>query len=215
VGAVVEERVGTALSEHGGVTTLGSLEDAVPPVPAGLLEPVWSPFAALLADRPAVDPTQPRGCHRRRIADRVVLEYVVAALVQGCGDARLATPGCSDRTIRRRVHEWAAAGLTETLHTLALPQHERMIGIAVEDLAVDGCITTAPGGGEKAGRSPVDRGKQGVQRATVTAAAAIPLPAGVRRRPPPGRAPPCADRGGSGATGSVGAGQHGPSGPGL
>jgi len=185
VGAVVEERVGTALSEHGGVTTLGSLEDAVPPGPACLLEPVWRPFAALLPDRPAVDPTQPRGCHRRRIPDRIVLEYVVAALVQGSGYARLATPGCSDRTIRRRVHAWAAAGLTETLHTLALPQDDRMIGIAVEDLAVDGCITTAPGGGEQAGRSPVDRGKQGVQRATVTAAAGIPLPEGVRRRQPP------------------------------
>jgi transposase len=168
------------------------LEDAVPPVPSCLLEPVWSQFAALLPDRPAFDPSHPLGCHRRRIPDRVVFEYVVAALVHGSGYERLATPGCSDRTIRRRVHEWAAAGLTETLHTLALRQYDRMIGIEVEDLAVDGCITKAPGGGEKAGRSPVDRGKQGLKRSTVTDAAGIPLhlvSAGANRHDSPLLAP--------------------------
>jgi hypothetical protein len=33
----------------------------------------------------------------------------------------------------------------------------RMIGLNLADLAVDGCITKAPCGGEVAGRSPVDR----------------------------------------------------------
>lgn len=147
----------------------------MPPVPSCLLEPVWSQFAALLPDRPEFDPAHPLGCHRRRIPDRVVFEYVVAALVHGSGYERLATAGCSDRTIRRRVHEWAAAGLTEALHTLALRQYDRMIGLAVEDLAVDGCITKAPCGGEKAGRSPVDRGKQGLKRSTLTDATGLPL----------------------------------------
>jgi transposase len=151
------------------------LEDAVPPVPSCLLEPVWSQFAALLPDRPEFDPTHPLGCHRRRIPDRAVFEYVVAALVHGSGYERLATPDCSDRTIRRRVKEWAAAGLTEALHTLALQQYDRMIGIEFDALAVDGCITKAPGGGEKAGRSPVDRGKQGLKRSTVTDAGGVPL----------------------------------------
>lgn len=117
----------------------------------------------------------PLGCHRRRVPDRVVFEHVVAALVHGSGYERIASPGCSDRTIRRRLHEWAEAGLAETLHTLALEQYDRMIGIDVTDLAVDGCITKAPGGGEKAGRSPVDRGKQGLKRSTVTDAAGVPL----------------------------------------
>ena len=43
------------------------------------------------------------GCHRRRDADRVVFEHVVAALVHGSGYERIATPACSDRTIRRRL----------------------------------------------------------------------------------------------------------------
>jgi len=42
-------------------------------------------------------------------------------------------------------------------------------------LAVDGSITKAPGGGEAAGRSPVDRGKQGLKRSGMTDGYGIPL----------------------------------------
>jgi hypothetical protein len=128
-----------------------------------------------LPERPAVVPTHPLGCHRPRVSDRLVFEQVVAALVHGSGYERIASPGCSDRTIRRRLHEWAEAGLADTLHRLVLAQYDRMIGLELDDLAVDGCITKAPGGGETAGRSPVDRGKQGLKRSTVTDATGIPL----------------------------------------
>lgn len=161
--------------DHGGVTALCSPEEAVPALPVCLLEPVWHQFAALLPERSAVAPTHPLGCHRPRVPDRVVFEHVVAALVHGSGYERVATPGCSDRTIRRRVREWAAAGLAEVLHTLALQQYDRMIGLEFADVSVDGCITKAPCGGEKAGPSPVDRGKQGLKRSTATDAEGIPL----------------------------------------
>ncbi len=42
-------------------------------------------------------------------------------------------------------------------------------------MAFDCCITKAPCGGEKAGRSPVDRGKQGIKRSVVVDARGIPL----------------------------------------
>jgi transposase len=147
----------------------------VPAVPVCLLDPIWEQFAVLLPERPTVVPTHPLGRHRARIPDRVVFEHVVAALVHGSGYERIATPGCSDRTIRRRVREWAEAGLTEALHTLALEQYDRMIGIEFADIAADSCITKAPGGGEAAGRSPVDRGKQGLKRSMVTDASGLPL----------------------------------------
>ncbi len=147
----------------------------MPAVPVSLFDPVWEQFAALLPERPAVAPTHPLRCHRRRVPDRVVFERVVAALVHGSGYERIAVPGCSDRTIRRRVREWAEAGLTETLHALALEQYDRVVGIDFTALAVDGCITKAPGGGEASGRSPVDRGKRGLKRSTVTDAAGVPL----------------------------------------
>src|SRR5436190_14323529 len=50
-----------------------------------------------------------------------------------------------------------------------------MIGLEVDGLAVDGCITKAPSGGEVVGRSPVDRGKQGLKRSVVTDGYGIPL----------------------------------------
>jgi hypothetical protein len=40
-----------------------------------------------------------------------------------------------------------------------------------------GCITKAPCGGQLAGRSPVDRGKQGLKRSVATEAKGIPLAA--------------------------------------
>jgi hypothetical protein len=45
-----------------------------------------------------------------------------------------------------------------SLERIARDAYDRMIGLSLADLAVDGCITKAPCGGEVAGRSPVDRG---------------------------------------------------------
>jgi len=147
----------------------------VPAIPVCLSEPIWAEFAALLPDRSAIVPPHPLGCHRRRVPDRVVFEHVMAALVHGSGYERIASAGCSDRTIRRRLQEWAAAGLSERVHALALRAYDRMIGLDLADLAVDGCITKAPSGGDAAGRSPVDRSKQGLKRSVVTDGDGLPL----------------------------------------
>jgi len=147
----------------------------VPVVPVCLLEPLWVQLSALLPERPLVVPTRPLGCHRPRISDRVVFDQVIAATVHGSGYERIASPGCSDGTIRRRLKEWAALGLSEQVHVLALRAYDRMIGLELDELAVDGCITKAPGGGEVAGRSPVDRGKRGLKRSVLTEGAGLPL----------------------------------------
>jgi len=147
----------------------------VPALPVSLIEPIWAQCSVLLPDHPDVSPTHPLGCHRRRVSDRVVFAHVVEALVHGSGYERVASAACSDRTIRRRIHEWADANLAETLHTLVLTQYDRMLGLDLDDIAVDGCITKAPCGGDHAGRSPVDRGKQGLKRSTVTDATGVPL----------------------------------------
>ncbi len=144
-------------------------------VPVCLSEPLWDRFSALLPARPRFSPTHPLGCHRERIADRVVFEHVIAALVHGSGYERLESAGCSAGTIRRRLKEWAAAGLSERVHALAREAYDRMIGLELDDLAIDGCVTKAPSGGEAAGRSPVDRGKQGLKRSVATDGRGIPL----------------------------------------
>jgi hypothetical protein len=164
----------------------------MPVLPVCLFEPLWVQFSALLPARPRFSPTHPLGCHRERIEDRVVFEHVIAALVHGSGYERIASPGCSDGTIRRRLKEWAAAGLSEQVHTLALRAYDRMLGLELEELAVDGCVTKAPSGGEVAGRSPVDRGKQGLKRSVVTEGSGLPLhlvAAGANRHDAPLLAP--------------------------
>jgi len=148
----------------------------VPVVPSCLLEPIWVEFCALLGgERPDFDPAHPLGCHRRRVSDRVVFEHVVAALVHGSGYERIASPGCSDRTIRRRLKAWAALGIGEQVHALALRAYDQMTGLELEDVAVDGCIIKAPCGGERAGPSPADRRKGGLKRSVATEDYGIPL----------------------------------------
>ena len=148
----------------------------MPVVPSCLLEPIWGEFCALIGgERPPFDPAHPLGCHRRRVSDRVVFEHVVAALVHGSGYERIATAGCSDRTIRRRLKAWAALGIGEQVHALALRAYDQMIGLELCDVAVDGCITKAPCGGQRAGPSPVDRRKGGLKRSVATENHGIPL----------------------------------------
>ncbi len=53
--------------------------------------------------------------------------------------------------------------------------YDRMIGLNLDDLAVDGAITKSPCGGEISGRSPVDRGKQGTKRSVAADGDGIPL----------------------------------------
>jgi DDE family transposase len=146
-------------------------------LPASLIEPLWVEFAVLIgsADRPEFSPTNPWGRHRRRIPDRVVFDHVIAALVHGSGYERLASPGCSDRTIRRRLSEWAQAGIGPELLRIGLEAYDRMIGLELADLSVDGSITKSPCGGEVSGRSSVDRGKQGTKRSVACDGGGIPL----------------------------------------
>jgi transposase len=129
-------------------------------------------LAALLPDR--VDP-HPLGCHRRRISDRIVFDKLLCVLVFGSGYERIADTTCSDRTLRRRRDEWTALGVMQQLWHLALAAYDRMIGLELSDLAIDGCITKAPCGGEVAGRSPVDRSKHGLKRSMATDATGTPL----------------------------------------
>ena len=67
--------------------------------------------------------------------------------------------------------------MAERLRLAVLAAYDRMHGLQLEHLAVDGCITKAPCGGQTAGPSPVDRRTQGRKRSLVTEAGGIPLAA--------------------------------------
>jgi transposase len=144
----------------------------VPALPSSVIDPIWDQFAALLPDREVVHPL---GCHRPRIPDRIVFDKLVQVLVLGVSYAKIADSTCSATTIRDRRDEWVGAGVFEALEQLCLLAYDRVVGLNLEHVAVDGCITKAPCGGEAAGRSPVDRGKQGTKRSSMTEAAGIPV----------------------------------------
>jgi len=47
----------------------------------------------------------------------------------------------------------------DELHQIALETYDgNIVGLGLADVAVDGCITKAPFGGERAGKSSVDGG---------------------------------------------------------
>ena len=144
----------------------------MPAVPSSIIDPIWEQFCDLLPTR-KVD--HPLGCHRPRVPDRVVFDKLVQVLVFGCAYCKIADASCSATTLRRRRDEWIDEGIMETLRRIVLDSYDRMIGLDLSDVAVDGCITKAPCGGQKAGKSPVDRGKQGIKRSTVVDANGIPL----------------------------------------
>jgi transposase len=144
----------------------------VPALPPYLLEPIWRQFETLLPEHRA---DHPLGCHRPRIPDRIVFEKLVEVLVFGCAYHRIADSSCSESTLRRRRDAWIELGVMDRLRRICLEAYDRLIGLEFSDVAVDCCITKAPCGGEKSGRSPVDRGKRGLKRSMAVDSEGIPL----------------------------------------
>ena len=144
----------------------------MPAISPYIIEPIWEQFRALLPERKV---NHPLGCHRRRIPDHLVFEKLLQILVFGCAYWRIADESCSATTLRRRRDEWIEAGVMDALEEMARQTYDRTIGLDLADVTVDCCVTKAPCGGEKAGRSPVDRGKQGMKRSVAVDADGIPL----------------------------------------
>lgn len=144
----------------------------MPAVPSFIIEPVWDQFETLI---PPIPDTHPLGCHRPRIVDRVIFDKLVQVLVFGVAYVKIADTSCSATTLRERRDEWIDAGIFSELEQICLQVYDQIVGLDLQDVTVDGCIVKAPAGGEVAGRSPVDRGKQGTKRSLLTDGAGIPL----------------------------------------
>jgi len=144
----------------------------MPALQTYIIEPIWEQFCALLPER---DVDHPLGCHRSRVPDRVIFEKLVQVLVFGCAYWRISDEGCSATTLRRRRDEWIELGAMDALEKIVREAYDRLVGLELGEVAVDCCITKAPCGGEKAGRSPVDRGKRGIKRSVAVDAHGIPL----------------------------------------
>ena len=144
----------------------------MPAVPSSVIEPIWDQFQALI---PEIVDAHPKGGHRPRIPDRIVFDKLIQVLVLGAAYEKIADTSCSATTIRRRRDEWIDAGIFPLLEQICLDSYDKIVGLDLANLAVDGCIVKAPCGGEAAGPSPVDRGKQGTKRSLLVDGNGIPL----------------------------------------
>jgi len=99
-------------------------------------------------------------------------------LVTGCSwvDAEHLVGGAvSDTTLRARRDEWEAIGVFQTLVEEALRAYDKIIGLDLTEVAVDGSLQKSPGGGEGTGKNPTDRAKLGWKWSILTDAKGIPV----------------------------------------
>lgn len=135
--------------------------------------PVWEATRALI---PPVIDNHPLGCHRPRVSDRTCFFGIVARLVTGCSwDTAAQLVGIGETTLRRRRDEWLRAGVFNSLVEQALAAYDRVIGLRLDEVAIDGSQHKAPMGGSGTGPSNVDRGKLGWKWSLATEAAGIPI----------------------------------------
>ena len=140
-----------------------------------VFDAVWAAIEPLV---PRLVDEHPLGCHRPRSSDRDCFEVMLVRLATGCSweDAeRLCGNKVSDTTVRQRRDEWLAAGVFDAVAEEATQAYDRVIGLDLSDVAVDGSLHKSPCGGEGTGRNPTDRGKLGWKWSLLTDRHGIPI----------------------------------------
>ena len=140
-----------------------------------VVDVIWAAVEPLLC-RP-VD-SHPLGCHRPRISDRLCLRGIIIRLVTGCSwqTAEFLLDGeVSDTTLRSRRDEWIRAGVFDRVADEAVAAWDRVMGLRLADVCIDGSTHKAPCGGPGTGKSPVDRRKLGWKWSLAADAAVIPV----------------------------------------
>ena len=110
-----------------------------------VVDAIWAAIEPLI---PPVRDHHPLGCHRPRV---------------------------SDTTLRARRDEWIAAGVFDQLRADAMHAYDRIIGLDLGEVALDGSLHKAPCGGEGTGINPTDRAKLGWKWSVAVDANGIPI----------------------------------------
>jgi transposase len=140
-----------------------------------VVDVVWQAVEPLL---PPPGETHPLGCHRPRVPDRLCFRGILIRLVTGASWVDIEAildHQVSDTTLRARRDEWIDAGVFEQVHTEALGAFDRIIGLDLDDVAVDGSLHKAPYGGEGSGPNPTDRAKLGWKWSVAAERHGIPI----------------------------------------
>src|SRR5664279_5651063 len=137
-------------------------------------EAVWKAIEGHLPPRPP--DMHPLGCHRRRVPDRDCFDGILVRLVTSCSwdvAARLTPAG--ETTLRNRRTEWLKAGVFNKLVEESIAGYDKIIGLDLSEVAVDGSLHKAPCGGEGTGPNPTDRAKIGWKWSVATDLFGIPI----------------------------------------
>ena len=140
-----------------------------------VFDAVWTAIEPLIPPAPR---THPLGCHRPRVSDRLCFRGMLIRLVTGCSWVTveaLLDFQVSDTTLRARRDEWVTAGVFDQLRAHALHAYDRIIGLDLAEVAIDGSLHKAPCGGEGTGPNPTDRAKLGWKWSIATDANGIPI----------------------------------------
>lgn len=141
-------------------------------------EVVDTVFAAIEPLLPVPAETHPLGCHRPRIPDRDCFKVMLVRLVTGCSwvDAEwLCGNVVSDTTARARRDEWVRTGVFDRLMEEAVSAYDKIVGLDLSEVAVDGSLHKSPAGGEGTGKNPTDRAKLGWKWSILTERNGIPI----------------------------------------
>jgi len=139
-----------------------------------VVDAVWQAFAAYLPEQGETD--HPLGCHRPRISDRDCFEAILFRLVTGCSwDVAGRLGKGSETTLRRRRDEWVACGAYGRLVEEAIDGFDKLVGLDLSDVSLDGSLHKAPCGGEGTGPNPTDRGKTGWKWSLATDTNGVPI----------------------------------------
>ena len=76
----------------------------------------------------------PLGCHRPRVADRLVFEKLLQVLRFGCSYESIADGSCSAAAVRNRRDEWVTLGVFEQLKMIVLGAYDRIVGLLLDNI---------------------------------------------------------------------------------
>ena len=140
-----------------------------------VVEVIWQTVEPLLPRRVE---THPLGCHRRRVGDRLCLWGILIRLVTGSSWVDIEAileHQVSDTTLRARRDEWIAAGVFEQLKAEATAAFDRIVGLDLSEVSLDGSLHKAPCGGEGTGPNPIDRAKLGWKWSVASERHGVPI----------------------------------------
>ncbi len=142
------------------------------PMPTIWLVPdeMWKLIEPLLLE---YDPPAETG--RQRIDQRAVLDALIFRVRSGCQWNHLPAEFPDDSSVHRTFQRWVRLGLLERMWAVLVESCDELGGLDWQWQSADTAMNKARMGGDKIGRNPTDRGKNGSKRSLLVEADGGPL----------------------------------------